>query len=247
MAVPSHRKVSRKALKEPDEFVTTLDWIGDWVAANLPRVIIGAVALVAAISIVLVFSLYSEHRSRIASERFYRALNFLSDKDYQAAAKGFSSLAQDYSSDTIGRLAKLYLASTYLAQNQPARARDAIRSYLAVGADPLFRQMALMQLGVTDEDLGNYRDAYSSYVKAAQLNGAEKARAQISAARTLALAGDRRGAITAYQRFLRENPFSQQQAEVIEALAQMGAPPEPSANVISPPGAKGITHSVGGH
>jgi len=247
MAAPSHRKVSRKSLKQPDEFVTTLDWMADWVAANLARVIIGAVGLVAAIAITFAFSFYSQHRQRIASEQFYRAINALSEKDYQTASKGFSTLAQNDSSSTLGRLAEFYLATAFLAQNQPSKARDAIRNYLADSSNRLFRQMALTQLGVTNEDLGDYRDAYAAYVKATQLNGPEKARAQIGAARTLARIGERQRAIAAYQQFLRENPFAQQRAEVIEALAQMGAPPEPALNKIGSQGAKSVANPTGAH
>jgi tetratricopeptide (TPR) repeat protein len=247
MAVPSHRKVSRKALKQPDEFVSTLDWIGDLAARNLARIIIGAVALITAMVIVFVVSFYSQYRQRIVSEQFYRAINALSDKDYKTAEEGFSVLAQNDSGRPLGHLARFYLATTYLAQNQTAKARDALRNYLAEGGSRLFQQMALTQLGAVDEDLGDYHDAHAAYVKAAQLNGSEKARAQVGAARTLALIGDRKGAIDAYQQFLRENPFAQQQAEVIEALAQMGAPPEPPFKKIGPPVAEGITNTTSGH
>jgi predicted negative regulator of RcsB-dependent stress response len=247
MATPSHRKIPRKALKQSDEFVSTLDWIGDLVAANLARVIIGAVALVAAIVAVFAVSFYSQYRQRIASEQFYQAINALSDKDYKTAAEGFSILAQNDAGRTLGRLARFYLATTYLAQNQTSKARDELRNYLAEGGNSLFRQMALTQLGVTDEDLGDYHGAYAAYVKAAQLDGPEKARAQIGTARTLALIGDRQGAIAAYQQFLRENPFAQQRDEVIEALAQMGAPPEPPAKENSPPAARGTTNIIPGH
>src|SRR5437899_13069190 len=92
MAVPSHRRFTRKALRQPDEFVSTIDLIGDWVARNLVRLLIGAVVLVAAIAMVVVLSVYSQHRRRIASEQFYRAINALSDKDYRAAEKGFGQL-----------------------------------------------------------------------------------------------------------------------------------------------------------
>jgi cytochrome c-type biogenesis protein CcmH/NrfG len=95
--------------------------------------------------------------------------------------------------------------------------------------------MALTQLGVIDEDLNDYHGAHAAYVKAGQLNGPEKERAQVGAARTLALIGDRQGAIAAYQQFLRENPFTQQRAEVIEALAQMGAPLQPAVKQIGSP------------
>lgn len=247
MAVPSHRKVSRKALKQPDEFVSTLDWIGDWVAANLARVIIGAAALVAVIVIAFIGSLYSQHHERIASEQFYKAINALNDKDYKTAEEGFSGLARNDSGRTLGHLARFYLATTYLAQNQTSKARDALQNFLAESGSRWFQQMALTQLGVADEDLGDYHGAHAAYVKAVQLTGPETARAEIGAARTLALIGDRQGAINAYQQFLRKNPFAQQRSEVIEALAQMGAPPEPPVKEIASPAAGAATNTTRGH
>ncbi len=229
MATPSHRKLSRKALKQPDEFVTTLERVGDLLANNLTRVIIGAVAVVAAAAIGFGFSFYAQHRERVTSAQFYGAINALSNSDYRTAEQNFTALTQDSPTSTLGRLARFYLATTYLAQSQPAKARDALKVYLAEGGDPLFRQMALTQLGVADEDLGDYRNAHVAYIAAAQLTGPEKARAQVGAARTLALLGDRQGAIDAYQRFLKENPFAPQRTEVIETLAQMGAPAEDHA------------------
>jgi tetratricopeptide (TPR) repeat protein len=226
MAVPSHRRVTRKALRQPDEFVSTVDLIGDWIARNLTRVIIGVAVVVVIIVVSLVVSLYSEQRQRVVSGQFYSAINALSDKDYRTAEKLFSKLARHHSGSPLGHLAEFYLANTYIAQNQPSEARRALRTFLAGGSSRFFRQMALVQLGVANEDLGDYHDAHSAYVKAAQLNGPEKARAQIGAARTLAGLGDRDGAIAAYQQFLRDNPFAEQRTEVTEALAQMGAPPD---------------------
>jgi predicted negative regulator of RcsB-dependent stress response len=232
MAVTSHRHVSRKTLRQPDEFVNTVDLIGDWTARNLTRVIIIAVVLVAAIAVALVVSSYSQHRQRLVSEQFYGAINALSDKDYRTAEKSFSNLVRYDSGTTLGHLAEFYLATTYLAQNQSSRARETLQMYLTGGGNRFFRQMALIQLGVANENLGDYRDAHVSYTKAAQLNGPERTRAQIGAARTLARLGDRQGAITTYQQFLRENPFAQQRAEVSEALAQMSPQPEPSIKTI---------------
>jgi predicted negative regulator of RcsB-dependent stress response len=244
MAAPSHRKVTRKALREPDEFVTTLDRILQWLEANLPRVIIGAVGVGAVLVVLSVLSFYSQHRQRLASEQFYRAINALSERNYHNASTGFSSLARNNSSSALGRLAEFYLATTYVAENQPSKARDKLRDYLADARNRLFRQMALTQLGVANEDLGDYRGAYAAYAKAAQLTGPERARARIGAARTLVRIGDRERAIASYQQFLRENPFSQQRAEVVEALAQLGAPPEPSSSKTGLPGEKHPTNLV---
>jgi tetratricopeptide (TPR) repeat protein len=226
MAVSSHRKLSRKALKQPDEFITTVDRLADFAARNLARVVIGAAVVVVAVVAVFLVSLYSKHQQRIASEQFYRAITALSSKDYKTAELGFSALARNGPSRGLGHLARFYLAVTYLAENQPTKAREAIQAYLAKGGGNLFRQMALVKLGVIDENLGDYRGAQAAYAEASHLMGPEKSQAEIGVARTLALIGHGQSAIAAYQQFLRENPFAEQRTDVVEALARLGAAPE---------------------
>src|SRR5947209_14401930 len=102
MAVTSHRHVSRKTLRQPDEFVNTVDLISDWIARNLTRVIIVVLVLVAAIAVALVVLSYSQHRQRLVSEQFYGAINALSDKDYRTAEKSFSNLVRYDSGTTLG-------------------------------------------------------------------------------------------------------------------------------------------------
>ena len=43
----SHYKIKTKDLKAPDEFVTTVDRIGNYLANNLARVIVSAVIVIA--------------------------------------------------------------------------------------------------------------------------------------------------------------------------------------------------------
>ncbi|HKV54461.1 MAG TPA: tetratricopeptide repeat protein, partial [Candidatus Binataceae bacterium] len=205
MASTTHRKISRKELKQPDEFVTILDELGDWFLDNLTQVIIGAAVLIVVVALAFGFSFYEQHQARLVSQQFYQAINALSEKRYQAAAQGFSELAGTSPNSQLGHLSRFYLASAYLAQNQPSKARDALQAFLQNGGETLFRQMALTQLGVVDEELGAFGNAHIAYVEAAGLEGPEKARAEVGSARTLALQGDRRGAIREYQKFLAEN------------------------------------------
>jgi len=222
MAAISRRKLSRKQLKEPDEFVYILDRAIDFLSENIARVILAAVVLATAIAGGLGVSLYFQHQQRTAAEGFYRGINALRDHDYKGATRDFTALFQNSPRTHLGRVARLYLGAAYLEQGQPAKARDELQAYVAHAPDALFRQMALTQLGVTDEALGDYRSAHTAYAEAARMTGPEKVRAEIGEARTLALQGNRQGAIDAYLQFLKENPFTPQRTEVIEALAQMG-------------------------
>ena len=221
MATTTHRRISRKELKRPDEFVTFFDAAGDFLQENLSRVIVGAVVVVALLGLLVGLNFYSQHQARLAAETFYQASYALEHKNYHAAEHGFRDLA-DTRSGNLGSLARFYLANTYLAQKQSAKARDALEAYLKSAHQERFKQLALTQLGVVDEDLGNYAGAREAYVQAAVLDGPEKERALLGAARMLAHQGDKQGAIAAYQRFLRENPFATNRRSAVEALAQLG-------------------------
>jgi predicted negative regulator of RcsB-dependent stress response len=217
-----HYKLDRKELKQPDEFITFLDQLGDFIVDNLVRVIIGAVAVVALIAAFYVVSLYQNHQRRLASDRFYDALTAFNHQDYKTAEQGFSGLATDNPRQNLGRLARLYLANVYMAENKDKEARAALVDYLSSSDQPLYRNMALMELGAADENLGDFKDAHEAYSRAADIDGPEKARAQIGAARTLIKQGDIKDGIEAYRQFLTDNPYSPMRNYVIDMLATMG-------------------------
>jgi predicted negative regulator of RcsB-dependent stress response len=220
----SHYKIRVKDLKQPDEFITTVDRIGNYLVNNLARVIIGAVALVAVTAVIFGYSFYRSHQDRVAADHFYEALTALNHKDYKTAEEGFEALAQS-GSGKLARLAPLYLASAYLAENKAAQARDALESYIAGSNHNEFKNLALVQLGVADENLGDFKKAHDAYAQAADIAGPAKASAQLGVARMLLKTGDKTGAITAWRNFLAENPFSPERTDVVASLAALGAAP----------------------
>ena len=220
----SHYKIRVKDLKQPDEFITTVDRIGNYLVNNLARVMIGAVALVAVTAVIFGYSFYRSHQDRVAADHFYDALTALNHKDYKTAEEGFEALAQS-GSGKLARLAPLYLASAYLAENKPAQARAALESYIAGSNHNEFKNLALVQLGVADENLGDFKKAHDAYAQAADIAGPAKASAQLGVARMLLKTGDNTGAITAWRNFLAENPFSPERTDVVASLAALGAAP----------------------
>jgi tetratricopeptide (TPR) repeat protein len=225
MATSSHRRLSRKELRQPDEFVSFVDAAGDFIAQNLGKVILGAIAILALVLFIVGLRFYVDQRNRLVAEAFYQAVNDLDHKDYVVAAGKFMSIARDYPRTSLGRLASFYLANDYMAQKQPLKARDELQRYLGDDNQAPFHELALMQLGVANEDLGNYADARKAYEQAASLKGPERGRAEMNAARLMVREGDRAGAIAAYQGFIRENPFSPESASATEALARLGVAP----------------------
>ena len=224
MATTSHYKIKVKDLKQPDEFVTTVDRIGEYLANNVLQVILGGVALIAILALIFGYSFYRSHQDRLAASQFYDAITALNHKDYKTAEDGFETLAQS-GNGKLAHLAPLYVATAYMSDSKPAQARDALVAYIADSDHDQFKNLALVQLGVAYEDLGDFKKAQDAYAQAASIPGPQKTAAELGVARTLLSQGDKAGAITAWRNFLVENPFSTERASVIALMAEQGAAP----------------------
>jgi predicted negative regulator of RcsB-dependent stress response len=228
------RKITQKELKAPDEFTTLVENARDFFLNNLTQVIVSA-AVVAAVGVIVTGVYYYErHRDSLVSARFYDAITALNGGQNKLAETQFKQLADEEPGRRLGRLARFYLASAYIADGELANARDALVAFLAEERDPTFRSLALTDLAVVYERMADWKKAASAYQQAAADQGPEQVRAELGVARMLAKSGDKQGAITAYRGFLAAHPFAQQRQDVMESLALLGAPAE-----LAPPSAPG--------
>ena len=70
------------------------------------------------------------------------------------------------------------------------------------------RELALMDLGVVYEQMGEYAKAVETYRQAGDLNGPQSNDARLAVARVMQHEGKRDAAIAAYQDFLKANPYA---------------------------------------
>jgi predicted negative regulator of RcsB-dependent stress response len=222
----THRKLRRKELRQPDEFVTFFENLRGFLLDNVVQVIIGACAAIALAAIGFGVYFYMQYRDRLVADQLYEAITALDHKEYKTAETDFSKLAEDHSGASLGRLARFYLATSYMAEKDPAKARDALNEYLAGDDRPTFKSLAQLQLGVAYEDLGQFRQAHQAYSEAAKLPGPQKMQAELAAARMLVREGQKDAAIAAYRQFLKENPFAEERTDAFVALTELGVQPE---------------------
>jgi predicted negative regulator of RcsB-dependent stress response len=235
MPSSTHRKLTRKELKQPDEFETLLDDIGAFFVDNLQQILIATGIILAVGAIVASIYFYERHRDETAGDNFYGALQQLRDTKFKDAAAGFAALADAEPGRRIGRLARFYLASAYIGENELPKARDALVQFVSEEHDPLYINLAFTNLGVVYERMNDYRKAAGAYGQAASVPGPEQLRAELGVARVLAKAGDKSGAIATYRGFLASHPFAQQRFDALESLAMLGAQPEGAAPAVSIP------------
>src|SRR5229473_2928446 len=225
------RKITQKELKAPDEFTTLVDSARDFLVGNLTQVLVSAGIVVAIAAIVVGVYYYERHQDSLASAQFYSAITALNAGHNKDAEAQFKKLADQEPGRRLGRLARFYIASAYLGDNDLAHARDALVAFLAEEHDPIFTSLALTDLAVVYERMGDWNKAAGAYAQAANVPGPEQVRAELGVARMLAKAGDKNQAIAAYRSFLATHPFAAQRQDVIESLALLGAPAEPPSAV----------------
>jgi tetratricopeptide (TPR) repeat protein len=231
-----HKKISRKELKQPDEFFTFIGEARDFLLDNLRQVIISAAIVLAAALLAIGVYIYERHLDNLAGDQFYAAMSALNQKNYKQAEAGFEKLAQSEPGREVGKLSRFYLGSAYFESGDLNKARDTLVAYLAESRDPVFTNLALTDLAVVYERLGEFKKAEGAYSQAASVPGPEQTRAQLGVARMILKQGDLATAIKAYQTFLQEHPFSQDRQTVVETLAQLGAGPSggPPAAQLAP-------------
>jgi tetratricopeptide (TPR) repeat protein len=223
---PSRRRLTRKQLKQPDEFITIVERLRDFVTNNLAQVTAAVIVILVAAVIVAGVVWYERSRDSAAGERLYQGLAALNAREYAQAEELLASLARDEPDRRAGRLARLYLASAYAGMGDFGKARDALVVFVAEFRDPLFASLALADLGAIYERMGDLAKAESAYRSAAGVAGPARVRAELGVARVLARMGKRDEAIETYRNFLARNPYAQERQFVLESLAQLGASPE---------------------
>src|SRR5260370_33390677 len=104
----THRKLRRKELRQPDEFITFFENLRSFLLDNLVQVIIGACAAIALAAIGVGVYFYTQYRDRLGADQFYEAITGLDHKEYKTAETDFSKLAEDNPPASPGRRSLSY-------------------------------------------------------------------------------------------------------------------------------------------
>src|SRR6185503_13925456 len=195
MAEAKHYKLTRKDLREPDEFQAFTTQAIDWIRENQSAVI-GAVSTVVAIAaVILGVGWYSQRQTDAAAVRLQSAQALFDSKKFADAATEFGAVGSEYPRTPAGRLAGLYRGHALAAQPDAAGAAAAYADYL--------RQEALLGLGRARDASGDARAAGDAYQQASDIPGPFRTQAQLALARLEDAAGNGEKARALYAELLK--------------------------------------------
>jgi tetratricopeptide (TPR) repeat protein len=210
------RKIRRKELKKPDEFITFSSRIITWCQDNV-RIVVGVLASVVVLILITgaVF-LFKARRETEARGLYEEALSLYQVEssgnagaaNYSMATAKLEEIKQRYRSTTVATNALMDLGNIYFQEGDYPKAIICYTDFLqrTDASHPLYDQ-ALESLGETYEAKGSWQEALEVYQRLAS-EGAPvyQAQAQLYLGRVYEAMGDKQKAMTHYDNYLNENP-----------------------------------------
>jgi tetratricopeptide (TPR) repeat protein len=163
-SVVAKRRITKKQLREPDEFITVGAKAMKYTMAHLTYIGLG-VLLLAAIIVALV--LWRQHQA--ASEDMAFTLLgrgialYQQEEKREEALPLFTELINDYPGTTAGKVALLYRGRSYMLQQDYDQAIEDFTLFLKRSSQPFLRVIALNALGNSYSAKGEYQQAIDNF------------------------------------------------------------------------------------
>lgn len=219
----TEQRLTRKDLRQPDEFQTLSRQALEWVDENRNAVIATLAAVIVLLLAIVAYRMISQSREASASSAYTEARALLTEKKYGDAAVKFEDIASRYGSTSYGPLAILERGNALLLADQPADAASAYERFLQSSPPTDYlRQLAHTRLGYAQEKLAKPADAERSFTTASAEPGPFAAEALFGAARNAEAAGNAEKAKDLYTQLLKEHPTSEFHEVASAHLAALG-------------------------
>jgi hypothetical protein len=232
------KRISRKELRQPDEFISTSRRVAEWGRDNPTYVTWGAAGLLAVLLIAGGASWWMESRARRANQQFYGAIELYRAEQWNEAYDGFSTLADDLGGTDYGKLARIYAARSAAKVDKPAEAISFYEGFLANGPHTAaLEQLARFEMAAVLRKTGDVDRARAELDKAHALEGPIRPEVTFALAKVADESGEKDRALELYGRYVEEaqqGPDRELARSRIVALG--GTPPAPEMPQGFPPG-----------
>jgi len=213
-------KVTKKQLKEPDEFITLTQRAYIFVSDHARKILFAVAAVVVVVAAGFLYQWWQRDKEAKAArdlsvvmaafQRVSSPYREASSQDYRSFLSKFDEVSTRYSGTPSGRLSLLYKASVHLRLKEFDEAIRTYQLFLEKGEkEKVYHFFALEGLGYALEGKKEYEKALESYKKALDLgDGLPVGDIQLSIGRCYEKMGKNKEAVENYQAYLKESPKS---------------------------------------
>ncbi|HUL31168.1 MAG TPA: tetratricopeptide repeat protein [Thermodesulfobacteriota bacterium] len=227
------KKIIKKKLKEPDEFITITERVYLFATQHAKSVAVGAGIVLVLFLFVFFYQQWKTKNEEDAYQLFNSAVAMYqvasspyreaSPQDYKTVLERFNEVVAKFPRTSDGKLAVLYEGNIHLRLGEFDEAIKAYESYLGkAGRERLYRAFAAEGLGYSYEGKREYEKAIDAYQKVVALTqGFQLANAYFGLGRCYEKMGKVKEALENYKGFAKISQKSQMMNIVLRKISTL--------------------------
>ena len=227
------KKIIKKKLKEPDEFITFTESAYLSVAHHAKSIAVGAGVVLVLLLFVFFFQKWEKKNAEDASRMFNSVVETYqmvsspyregTPQEYKNVLERFDEVIAKFPKTPGGKLAVLYKGNIHLRLGEFDEAIKAYESYLEkAGKEKLYRAFALEGLGYSYEGKRDYEKAVNAFQNVIDLGeGFQLAHAYLGVGRSCEKMGKTKEALENYKSFLKISQKSQMANIVLRKISSL--------------------------
>jgi len=229
----STKKIIKKKLKEPDEFITLTERAYLSVTHHAKSIAVGAGIVLVLLSFIFFFQKWENKNAENAYQMFNSVVETYqmvsspyregSPQEYKNVIERFNEVITKFPKTPGGKLAVLYKGNIHLRLGEFDEAIKAYESYLEkAGKEKLYRSFAMEGLGYSYEGKRDYEKAMNAFQKVIDLGvGFQLANAYLGLGRCCEKMGKTKEALENYKSFMKISQTSQMANIVLRKISSL--------------------------
>ena len=233
MKMTSTKKIIKKKLKEPDEFITLTERVYLFTTHHGKPIALGAGVVLILLLLIFFFQKWEKKNAEDADQMFnlaaetYQMVNSPyregSPQEYKNVIERFNEVITKFPKTQAGKLAALYKGNIHFRLGEFDEAIKAYESYIEkAGKEKLYRAFAMEGLGYSYEGKKDYEKAMRSFQKVIELGESfQLPNAHLGLGRCNEKMGKTKEALENYRGFIKISEKSQMANIVLRKISSL--------------------------
>jgi len=227
------QKITKKKLKEPDEFVTFAEKAFLYITQHLRPIATGGIIVLIALLSIYIFYRWEAKKEEEAQQKFNLAVETYqtvsspyregSSKEYKNVLEKFDEVLTKFPKTSSGKLSFLFKGNIHLRLGESEEAIKAYQAFLQKGGDEkLYRLFALEGLGYAYEGKKDYEKALMTFQKIVEMGESfQLANAYLNIGRCDEELGKNKEALESYKNYLRVSQKSYMTNIILRKISRL--------------------------
>ncbi|MBM4323860.1 MAG: tetratricopeptide repeat protein [Deltaproteobacteria bacterium] len=227
------KKITKKKLKQPDEFLTLTEKTYLFIGQHIKKIAIGSILVLILFLSFFLYRMWDQKKEDEANQKFVLALEAYqmvsspyregSPAEYKKVLEAFDEVIKIYARTSSGRFSLIYKGGIHLRLGEFDEAINAYEGFLKNGGkEKLYQLFAFEGLGYGYEGKKDYEKALKAYQEIIKLG--EKydwAGVHLNIARCYEKMGKKNEALENYKAFLKASPKSLSTNSVLKKVSSL--------------------------